>query len=156
MKARDIQRLRVLLHRARRGMIIGNAALSEAQEVADRLFPTDRVANLMGSQLREPASLFHRPLVDLLSMTVTWSGRTCLLRSRILLALMNSLARRPNHFVPFEKLRHDVWDGAQKSDDTIRSTVRHLKGRLIQAEMGDLARHICAAGQRYGLVTGAP
>jgi hypothetical protein len=137
-------------------MTIGTAALNEAQEVAGRLFPADRTGNLMGSHLRDPASLFHRPLVDLLSMTVTWSGRTCLLRSRILLALMDSLARRPNHFVPFEKLRHDVWDGAQKSDDTIRSTVRHLKHRLIAAHMGELARHICAAGLRYGLVTGSP
>jgi DNA-binding response OmpR family regulator len=154
MKTQDVHRLRVLLHRAQRGMTIGLAALSEAQEVAGRLFPAQRAANLMGSQLRDPASLFRHPLVDPLSMTVTWSGRTCLLRSRILLALMHSLARRPNQFVPFEKLRHDVWDGAQKSDDTIRSTVRHLKDRLIEAEMGELARHICAAGLRYGLVTG--
>jgi DNA-binding response OmpR family regulator len=155
MKNQDVQRLRVLLQRAHRGMTIGFAALTEAQEVSNRLFPEQRAANLMGSDLG-PASLFHQPLVNPNSMTVTWAGRTCLLRSRILLALMQSLARRPDQFVPFEKLRHDVWDGARKSDDTIRSTVRHLKRRLIAAKMGDLACHICAAGLRYGLVTGTP
>jgi DNA-binding response OmpR family regulator len=156
MKNQDVQRLRILLHRAQRGMTIGLAALTEAQEVSGRLFPTQRAANLMGSDLQDPASLFHQPLVNPHSMTVTWAGRTCLLRSRILLALMQSLARRPDQFVPFEKLRHDVWDGARKSDDTIRSTVRHLKSRLIAAKMGDLASHICSAGLRYGLVTGTP
>lgn len=119
---------------------IGPAALKGSQ-----------IANVLGSHTADPAALFHRPIVDLSAMTVTWAGRSCTLRSTRHLRLMDRLARRPGHYIPVDRLIRDVWDGKPLTDDTVRSTIRSLKVRLRQARMSRLARCIKCAEGRYGL-----
>ena len=137
------ERSLVLLRRTIRSLKICEHSLNELEEViaasADRAAPAGRIGNVLGSQLRDPSSLYHTPLVDTAAMTVTWSGRTCHISSTILLGILDRLARRPNHYVTFDRLLRDVWN-ATRSDFTIRSHVRHLKSRLVAAGMQKLAR----------------
>jgi DNA-binding winged helix-turn-helix (wHTH) protein len=73
-------------------------------------------------------------------------------KNAILLRLFDRLSRRPDSYVSFDRLIRDVWDGQIRSDETIRSSVRHLKHRLIAAGMPELARSPRGAGRRYGLM----
>jgi len=93
-----------------------------------------------------------RPLVDQSTLSVVWSGRTCSLRNTILFRLAGRLARQPNQYITADQLLCDVWDGGVKSPDTIRSAVRHLRKRLIEAGMDELAAAIRGSGGRYGLM----
>src|SRR5687768_10676149 len=117
----DSDRLGVLVRRAIKSLAICRNCLDQIE--GDPGTPTGRIANVLGSQLQDPASLFHRPLVDTAAMTVTWAGRTCHISSAILIGIIERLARRPNHYVPFERLLKDVWNGT-RSDLTIRSSIR--------------------------------
>ena len=112
----------------------------------------DPLANLLGSRLADPGSLFSRPIIDLAAMTVTWGGRTCRLGNTVLFRLMARLAKRPGHYIPFTGLLRDVWQGAVKEDETIRSAVRRLKQRLRDAEMPRLAAAVRAQRRCYGLI----
>lgn len=111
-----------------------------------------QIANILGSQIDDPAALFHRPIVDVSAMTVTWQGRSCTLGNNRLLHLMERLARRPNVYIPVDRLIRDVWEGKPLTDDTVRSTVRSLKHRLRQSKMPRLARSIRCARRQYGLI----
>ena len=93
-----------------------------------------------------------RPLVDDSTLSVIWDGKTCCLRNTVLFRLAGRLARQPNQYISANQLLSDVWDGGVKSPDTIRSAVRHLRQRFIQAGMGDLAIAIRGSGGRYGLI----
>ena len=112
----------------------------------------DPLANLLGSRLADPALLFSRPIIDLAAMTVTWEGHTCRLGNTVLFRLMARLARRPGQYIPFAGLLRDVWHGAIKEDETVRSAVRRLRHRLSDAEMPRLAAAIRAHGRCYGLI----
>lgn len=92
------------------------------------------------------------PLVDNSTLSVFWAGKTCSLRNTILFRLAGRLARQPNQYITADQLLCDVWDGGVKSPDTIRSAVRHLRKRFIQAGMDDLAAAIHGTGGRYGLM----
>jgi DNA-binding response OmpR family regulator len=94
----------------------------------------------------------ERPLVDDSTLSVLWAGKICPLRHTILFRLAERLARRPNQYVTSGQLLRDVWEGGVKSPDTIRSTVRHLRQRLSEAGMDDLAARIHGTGGRYGLM----
>ena len=94
----------------------------------------------------------ERPLVDGSTFSVRWAGRTCCLRRTILFRLAQRLARHPNQYVTPDQLLHDVWDGGVKSPETIRSAVRHLRHRLANAGMQDLAAAIQGSGGCYGLI----
>jgi len=94
----------------------------------------------------------ERPLVDGSTFSVRWAGRTCCLRRTILFRLAQRLARHPNQYVTPDQLLHDVWDGGVKSPETIRSAVRHLRHRLANAGMQDLAAAIQGSGGCYGLM----
>lgn len=93
-----------------------------------------------------------RPLVDASTLSVFWAGKVCLLRQKTLLRLAERLARRPNQYVSAGELLEDVWEGGVKAPETIRSAIRHLRRRLSDAGMSDLANAIRAAGGRYGLI----
>ncbi len=51
---------------------------------------------------------------------------------------MARLAETPEQYVSHEQLLDDVWDG-HGSDDALRSVVKHLRRRLREAGLGDLA-----------------
>ncbi len=110
------------------------------------------LANLLGSGVAAPNTLHGQPIIDHSGMTVIWGGRPCRLGNTLLLRLMDRLARRPNQYVPFERLIRDVWDGHTVSDEAIRNVVHRLKRELRIAGMQDLAVTIRSAGRSYGLI----
>jgi DNA-binding winged helix-turn-helix (wHTH) protein len=85
-------------------------------------------------------------------MTIVWAGHRCRLKGLTLFGLIEALSRRPNEFVPYDRLLKEVWGGNKKSDFTIRSSIRHLKAQLRHAGMPKLAESIKAGGRRYGLI----
>lgn len=93
-----------------------------------------------------------RPHVDHSTLTLFWQGRSCQLGYTKLFKLADRLSRRPNQFVTFDQLLRDVWNGDLRSPDTIRSAVRNLRQRLIDAGMGQLAAAIQGRAGRYGLI----
>jgi len=94
----------------------------------------------------------ERPLVESSTFTVHWAGKTCPLRRTILFRLAERFSRQPNQYIAADQLLRDVWDGGIKSPETIRSAVRHLRVRLCNAGMEDLARAIQGTGGCYGLI----
>ena len=152
MKTEEVSRLHALMQRARKEFENGFAALSEAERVVANCRMMDPTRNLLGTQLVDPASLFRQPIVDTTSMTITWGGRTCLLRCRLLIALMVVFSDHPNQYITFDRRRRDVWGGDMRSDETIRSNIRRLKGYLKRAGMAELADCIKSAGLRYGMI----
>lgn len=95
---------------------------------------------------------YSRPSVDVSTLSVRWAGRTCQLRQKTLFRLAERLARRPNQYITVDQLLEDVWDGSVKAPETIRSSIRHLRRRLSDAGMADLAAAIQGSGGRYGLI----
>ena len=94
----------------------------------------------------------ERPLVDHSTLSVSWAGKTCYLGYTVLFRLADRLSRRPNQYITPDQLLSDVWEGRCVSSNTIRSAVRNLRQRLINAGMDDLAAAIQATGGRYGLI----
>jgi DNA-binding response OmpR family regulator len=91
------------------------------------------------------------PYIDHGTFSVRWNGSTCSLGATIPLRLLDRLCRRPNCFVCHESLLQDVWQGARKSHNTVRSTIRRLKRSLESAGMIDLAQSIRCQGGGYAL-----
>lgn len=118
--------------------------------------PDDDVAgvlvNLLGSEVADPGSLYRQPIVDHGAMAVIWAGQSCRLGNTLLLRVMERLVRRPNQYVPFDRLIRDAWNGHKKSDEAIRNAVHRLKRELRAAGMSDLAAAIRSAGRSYGLI----
>ncbi len=81
-----------------------------------------------------------------------WNGKKCSLGNTIVFRLFDRLARRTNQYVTYSQLREDVWEGHTRSRETVRSVVRHLKQRLVDAGMHDLGASIRGHGQQYGLM----
>ena len=73
--------------------------------------------------------------------TVTLGGRTCRLGNTIPFRFLARLADSPGRYVSHEQLIEDVWDG-HGSDDALRSVVKHLRRRLREAGLDDLAAAI--------------
>ncbi|OQZ07330.1 MAG: hypothetical protein B6D36_00425 [Planctomycetes bacterium UTPLA1] len=94
----------------------------------------------------------ERPIVDQSTLSLSWAGKSCHLGCGILFRLADRLARRPNQYITTDQLLRDVWDGGLRSPDTIRSAVRHLRERLCDAGMQELAAAIQGHGGRYGLI----
>jgi len=87
----------------------------------------------------EPSPAPQPLVIDPAQRTVQFRGRTCFLGGRLPFRLLSRLARRPNTFVSHEDLLDDVWEGAVRSDDAVRSAVKALRQRLRKAGLGDLA-----------------
>jgi DNA-binding response OmpR family regulator len=94
----------------------------------------------------------ERPIVDQASLAVRWKGKTCRLGSTVTFRLFERLSRRPNYYVDYEQLLVDVWEGNVRTSETIRSVVTHLKRRLRESGMGELAEAIKGQGRRYSLL----
>ena len=88
---------------------------------------------------RPPNPVDHpHPVIDHSRFTVTFGGRTCRLGNTIPFRFLARLAESPGRYVSHEQLVDDVWDG-QGSDDALRSVVKHLRRRLREAGLDDLA-----------------
>jgi DNA-binding response OmpR family regulator len=156
MKERGKERVLVLLKRLARTYTISKDCVEELDQILrsweDFGDAAGALANLLGSD-DDPAALYQQPIINSASMTVTWQGRTCRLGSTILFRLMERLARRPNQYVPYDRLMRDVWEGS-RSDDAIRAAAMRLKRRLRGARMPGLAKAIQGVGRHYGLILG--
>jgi DNA-binding response OmpR family regulator len=90
----------------------------------------------------------HSPMVDPRTLSVRWNGHECVLGASIGFRLIQRLARRPNHYISHADLLDDVW-GCQRSTATVRSAVRDLRRRLVEANMPELARRIDGTHRGY-------
>jgi DNA-binding response OmpR family regulator len=77
--------------------------------------------------------------VDRSQLVVRFRGKTCFLGNALTFRFLARLAQRPNHYVTYEELLADVWDGARRSDASVRSVVKILRRKLREAGMGELA-----------------
>lgn len=91
----------------------------------------------------------HRPLLDQTTLQVTWNGKSLHLGHTRAFGLLSRLARCPNQYVTHLDLLSDVWDNEDLSTATIRSAVRHLRRRLRDGNMGELAAAIRGHNGRY-------
>lgn len=96
-----------------------------------------------------------RPVADIATLSVRWEGKSCHLGYTLPFKLFERLARRPNCFVSYSQLLEDVWCQC-RSDAAIRSVVKELKRKLIEAGMLDIAAAIRGEGRCYGLILEPP
>lgn len=88
---------------------------------------------------RPPNPVDHpHPIIDQSRFTVTLGVHTCRLGNTIPFRFLARLAKSPGRYVSHEQLIDDVWDG-QGSDDALRSVAKHLRRRLREAGLDDLA-----------------
>ena len=98
------------------------------------------------------SSSARRPIVDLATFSVHWDGKTCVLGNTLPFRLLERLGRRPNQFIHCDQLLDDVWQGP-RSREAIRSVVKVLKQKLVQAGMDDLAASISGnEPHHYGFI----
>jgi DNA-binding response OmpR family regulator len=133
--------------------------VQQVAELADKLDPStpsppnqDLRANLLGSRPVNGEAMFGQIIVDSAGKTVTFRGCTCCLGNTLVFRLIERLARRPNHFITFDRLIRDVWDGQPKSDEAIRSLVKELRDRLRKNGMRKLASSIRGQKKAYALM----
>jgi DNA-binding response OmpR family regulator len=88
-------------------------------------------------------------VIDRLTFTVRWRGRSCYLNNTLPFRLLERLARRPNQYVSCAQLLDDVWEGAIRSKAAIRSVVKVLRQKLSKAGMRDLASAIDGRTKGY-------
>jgi len=101
--------------------------------------------------IREPART-DRPLIDRTLLSVQWHGKTCFLGNTLPFRFLERLARKPNQYFSYEQLLDDVWEGP-RSFSAIRSVVKVLRKKLVEAGMEDLANAIDGTVCRhYGLM----
>ena len=94
----------------------------------------------------------RRPIVDVATFSVHWDGKTCVLGNTLPFRLLERLGRRPNQFIHCDQLLDDVWQ-CLRSREAIRSVVKVLKQKLVQAGMDDLAASINGnQPHHYGLI----
>jgi hypothetical protein len=96
------------------------------------------------------------PLMDRSRWQLVWRGRCCFLGYTVSYRLAERFCKRPNHYISGNQLIEEVWDGSDRSLDTVRSGVRHLRHRLCAAGMPDLAQCIRGCGGAYGLILDRP
>ena len=113
------------------------------------------ILSLLAENPLGPASPPRRsdfPVIDDNTFAVHWRGRSCQLGCTLAYKVLRRLARRPNFYVSCDQLRDDVWRQSDCSDSTIRSEVRHLRGRLRAAHMEELADAIRSRKRHYVLL----
>jgi DNA-binding response OmpR family regulator len=92
------------------------------------------------------------PWADEKSYCIIWHNRRCYLGSTKRFYIFSHLLVRANQFVSYANLRHDVWHGDMRSNETIRSAVRELRSKLIRARMRKLAIAIRTKRCHCGLI----
>jgi DNA-binding response OmpR family regulator len=93
----------------------------------------------------------QRPILNQSTLCVTWNAKSLHLGHTRGFWLLARLSRRPNQYVTHLDLLHDVWDDENLSVATIRSVVRHLRKKLQDGGMGELATAIRGHNGRYML-----
>jgi DNA-binding response OmpR family regulator len=102
------------------------------------------------------ARINHRPLLDESTLSVTWRGKSLHLGHTRAFWVLYRISRRPNQYVTHLDLLHDVWDDEELETATIRSVVRHLRRRLRDGGMSELADAIRGHHGRYILALERP
>jgi DNA-binding response OmpR family regulator len=98
---------------------------------------------------RSPPCAKQRPLLDESTLSVIWKGKSLHLGHTRAFWLLDRLSRRPNQYVTHLDLLQDVWDDENLAVGTIRSVVRHLRRKLCDGGMGELATAIRGHNGRY-------
>jgi hypothetical protein len=112
-----------------------------------------RLQELVGTDAASvPAGATKIPRADEAKFAILCGSRRCYLGYTKCFRLFVRLLRRANHYVSYDSLLRDVWDGDVKSPDTVRSAVRELKHKLRRARMTKIARAIRGQGRHYGLI----
>ena len=91
----------------------------------------------------------RRPFMSESTLSVLWNGQSLHLGHTVYFRLLDRLSRRPNQYITHLDLLRDVWDDEELATSTIRSVVRHLRQRLRDGGMGDLAKSIRGHNGRY-------
>ena len=91
-------------------------------------------------------------IVDPTDRSIHFAGRYAQIKSPLRFRLFALLARRPNYFVTYHQISTEVWQGAARSRETLRSTIRLLKQDLCHLKLRELADAIVGEEQRYGLI----
>lgn len=81
-------------------------------------------------------------VIDPNVLTVTFRGQACFLGNTLCFRFISRLAQRPNAYVTYEDLLAEVWQGAVRSDEAVRSVVKTLRNKLRHAGLADLASAI--------------
>jgi DNA-binding response OmpR family regulator len=129
----------------------------QVNELAVRLDPQHprsaggQLGNLMGGNDGDVRSLYGQVIVDHAARAITYRGRTCRLGNTLVFRLMERLARRSGHYVTFDRLIREVWDGQARTDDAIRSVMKELRRRLRRGGMRRLADSIEGQNRAYAL-----
>jgi DNA-binding response OmpR family regulator len=154
VRSHDRRRAITLLKRLARILRLAAKCAAELQEVLIDWGEFNDVggalANLLGTQLDDPAELYDKPIMNDGPRTITWQGRTCRLGPLVLFRLMARLAQHPGEVVPFDRLKTEAWR-CRVSPDAIRAGVCRLRRRLTNAGMGDLAEAIRSERKSYYL-----
>lgn len=139
----------------------GSDQISAIRQTLSELEQAQIRAALCVSQLRELVAVdpgIHvedrrvLPRVDQSRFCIHWRGRSCFLGHTKCFRLFVCLLRRTDHYVAYDHLLRDVWNGDVKSPETVRSAIRELKRRLSRARMARLAGAIRGQGRHYGLI----
>lgn len=78
-------------------------------------------------------------LIDDMVLSIKFRGKICFLGNTLPFKFLSALAQRPNTYVPYEDLLAEVWHGAVRSDDAVRSVVKTLRSKLRNAGLAELA-----------------
>lgn len=113
-------------------------------------------AELLLLRQKAPKRTLSRPVLDHSRFAVCWDTRVCILGHTLLFRLIERFLRRPDHFISETALLQDVWRGDIRSPHTVRSAIRHLRRRLINARMSHLSKCIQCTGHHYGLILRRP
>ena len=109
--------------------------------------PDALVSSSFADHTRVPSR--QRPILDESTMCAIWNGRSVHLGHTVAFRFLRRLARCPNQYVEHLTLLHDVWENEDLSLATVRSTARHLRRKLIDGGMDDLAAAIRGHNGRY-------
>ena len=102
---------------------------------------------------KQSGSIRHGELVvDRRQFTVTDGTKVCFLGDTTRFRLFEHLARRPNRYFTYSELLDSVWEGANRSDATIRRAVFDLRNQFRRARMDRLGDAIRSQGRTYGLI----
>jgi DNA-binding response OmpR family regulator len=102
----------------------------------------DRPASSSGNDQATPS------IIDEATFSVRWSGCTCRLGNTVAFRLLARLARRPNQFLSYERLRAGIWDDCE-SDAAVQSAVKVLRRKLNAAGMPTLAAVLDGSVSRH-------
>lgn len=156
MKAPETaQRLEALRRRLAAVQIELALCLEDLLELADadsRPQATTRIPGRVDSQTQTHNPRAPAPVVDPSTFTILWNGKTCHLGCGVPFRIFERLAKRPNQYASYNTLIQDVWLGAPRSDETLRSEVRRVRVLLRAAGMPELAAAMKGRNRHYGLI----